>query len=214
MRKLILEDGSEIEVPTDEELTDLKTKAEKAATLEADLEKLKKEAENKENPDWRLARRKLEKMEEQLKSQGKGVKEDGSIIDQPTHIDPQEILKQATEAATKTANEVALNRYRDELLGSFDEETRKVVQHYYDKLSTGEELSFDKIRSLVNEASVLATPNHAPSSAVRHGTGSGAPPRISFDANGQQSKKPYSETEEGRATAEEIWGNSSFTKAK
>jgi hypothetical protein len=212
-RSIILEDGSEIEVPTEEELTDLKSKAEKATTLEADLEKLKKESENKENPDWRLARRKLERMESQLKEQGKGVKEDGSIIDQPTHIDPQEILKQATEIATKTANDVALTRYKDELLGSFDEETRKVVQHYYNKLSTGEELSFDKIRSLISEASVLATPNST-TSAARHGSGSGAPPRFSFDANGQQSKKPYSETDEGRKTAEEIWGKDSFTHAK
>lgn len=212
-RKIVLEDGSEIEVPTEEELTDLKSKADKASTLEADLEKIKKEAENKENPDWRLARRKLERMESQLKEQGKGVKEDGSIVDQPTHIDPQEILKQATEIASKTANDVALTRYKDELLGSFDEETRKVVQHYFNKLSTGEELSFDKIRSLVNEASILAAPAQS-SAHVRHGSGAGAPPRISFDANGQQSKKPYSETDEGRATAEEIWGNSSFTKAK
>lgn len=212
-RKIVLEDGSEIEVHTDEELADLKSKAERVTTLETELERLKKEAENKENPDWRVARRKLEKMEQQLKEQGKGVKEDGSIIDQPPVIDPQEILKQATEAATKTANDVALTRYKDELLNSFDEETRKVVQHYYNKLSTGEELSFDKIRSLVSEASRLATPSEqAPSG--RGGTGIGAPPRITFDSNGQQSKKPYSETDEGRATAEEIWGNSSFTKAK
>lgn len=209
-RKVILEDGSEIEVPTDEELADLNSKATKAAELGTEVERLKKESENKENLDWRLARKKMQKLEEQIQATGKKVNDDGTIVDPTTVIDTQEILKQATEIATKTSNEIALNRYRDEMLNSFDEETRKVVKHYYDKLSAGEELSFDRIRTLVSEASLHATPQGSSTATVRSGSGGGAPPRIKYDANGNISKTPFSDTDEGRNTANEIWGNTSY----
>ncbi len=210
-RTIVLEDGTEEEVPTQEELQALQEKASQADTLAKDIEALRVESEDKSNPDWRLARQKMKNMEAKLAQAGKKLDDEGNIIDTTSSLSSDQILEQAKTVATQAATSVALNQFKDELLRSFNEEDRKVVEHYFTKLSAGEELDFNKVRKFVDEASRLAQP--ADSTPQRVSPGSGAPPRISLDKNGNQAKQSYSETDEGRQTAEEIWGKDSFTKA-
>lgn len=217
MPKAILDDGTEVEVPSQDELQKLQEKAKQAEQLELDLKKANEALTKKDSPDWRNARRRMEKQDELLKAQGKAVDDDGNVIDVPATqqpINPDEIIKRAEEAATKKAQEVALTNYKNELLNSFDKDSREVVEHYYNKLSQGEELTFDSIRKFINEASRHVSPNASTRRPVSFGGSSGGAPRYDLKSDGSLNEKRFSETEDGAQVAKEIWGDSAYSSKK
>lgn len=211
-KTLILEDGTEVEVPTEEELAELRQKSESVETLTKELEDLKQQAGDKSDPDWKLARKKMKTMEDKLKEQGKHVDDEGNIVENQQQVSTDEIIKKAEEAATRTATQFSLDQFKNDMLKSYNEEDRKVVEHYYTKLSAGEDLSFDKVRELVGEAARHITPSSAPQH--RAPSGYGAPPIISVDAQGKPIQGRLADKPDVQAAAKEIFGDAAYTNAK
>ena len=138
-RKLVDEEGNEVEVPTDEELAALKVTAQveadkKVEEAKMQWEKDKKELEGQVNPNWKAMRESNERLKEAVKASGKEVDEQGNIIEKPVGLSRDEVVKTTEEAARK----VYLEGQIASRLGQYDNETSKVVKYYFDKLSAGE----------------------------------------------------------------------------
>lgn len=160
-KKVILEDGMEIEVPSDEELKTLHEKAQKVE--EAEKAKTAAEAKIKEleegvNPNWPDIRKQLadkKALEEQLKAQGKKIDADGKIVDEnPPAISVEDIAKTAGAAARKEI----MNSHKEILLRQFSADERKAIEFYFEKFSAGEELTIEKIDKFIADAEVLVRP--------------------------------------------------------
>lgn len=161
--KVILEDGTEKEVPTDEELKALQDKANEVDSLKKqyeDIVKEKAELEEGVNPNWPQVRKDIkrkENLEKALKDKGLIFGEDGKIIDDPAkkQVTTDDVDKRATEAAT---NVLLKNHIETKLLG-LDKEVKDAVLLKYEKLSAGENLSsISDVEKYLKEAMQLVVP--------------------------------------------------------
>lgn len=180
--KIVLEDGTEREIPTEEELKALN---EKVATSEQSLTELQKELglqegasivdsikELKEsaNPNWPAAREKMKKLQQVAKDKGINVDDSGNIVENNT-IRPEDLDAKIQQKST----EISFNNKKEEVLSKYKEEDKKVVEHYLNKLMTGEEPSISNLIKFQKEAERLAFPNEIdPMKQVFNTTG-GAP---------------------------------------
>jgi len=172
-RTLTDEDGNEVEVTTEEEQKALEDKAGKVEDLEKSAEELKgftdslelkegqsvadkiQEMKDDGNPDWKNMRAKNASLEKALKDSGKDIDDEGNIIEKEDKLSTEDLEKKITEGATK----VNINNQIDtELLKFKDEDQRKVVKHYFDKLASGEDMTAEKVDKFMKEASQLAIP--------------------------------------------------------
>jgi coenzyme F420-reducing hydrogenase alpha subunit len=195
-----------MEVPTEEELKALQTSAEQATELQKQVDELSKLKETYEKDpvqkNWNAIRAKTERMEAALKAQGKTVDDEGNVIEQPKSITAEEI----EEKARKAARSEMVGQQKRNLLAKYDDEQRKLVEHYLNKLTAGEEINIDNLEKFVQEADILANPNQTAKSAPFV---AGQPPRIKgIDEN------RFSDTDEGSKLANEIFGDESFAKKK
>jgi hypothetical protein len=204
-RTIVTEDGSTIEVPTDEELSALKESAAKAAELQTKVEQYEKDPIEKNWRELRASREaesaKAKKLEEQLATIGKQVKDDGTLVDAQKPLSYEEIEAKARLAARSEL----VGQQKRTLLSKYDEEKKKVVEHYLTKLTYGEEVTMDNLEKYVKEAELLADPTiaTAPKTPIVRGQ-----PPILTGADG----KRFSDTEAGKSLANEIFGNDSFAK--
>lgn len=210
-QSITLQDGSVKEVLTDEEVKALQEKANKVDELSPQLDTLKTELEgykgDKALENFRVLREKLNKANEALKLHGKQMNDDGTIVElTPKPVDPEELIKKATEAGQTAATSALLNQHRSALLAKYNPEERKIVEHYYNKLITGETVTIDNMEKFINEAASLANPNHN----VRPGQlpMGGQAPRI------QPNNSGFTTSDLGKSIADEVFGTESFTKAK
>jgi len=207
MRKFTLEDGTEIEVPTDEEIAEFKAKAEVNEELQTkvtEFEAAKAEEEaNPTNKNWKELRDSNKKLKEALKAEGKEISEDGAVKEQTESITMEEIQSESRKAAR---SELLDNR-KSTLLKKFDDEQRKVVEHYYDKLSAGEELDIESVDKYIGEAEKLANPDTAGSN-VKTTINNGVPNLIRDD------KDSFANTPDGKRLADEMFGENSFNKVE
>lgn len=206
-RTIVTEDGNTIEVPTEEELKALQDSAAKAEEFRKkaeDLEAAKSKYESDPvEKNWRELRAKTERLEAQIKEQGKMVAADGTISDAPKSLTPEEIEAKARAAARSEL----VGQQKKNLLSKFDDEKKKVVEHYLDKLTAGEDVSVDNIEKFVQEASLLAEP---PKSGVQRTPFVNGQPPVFKNADG----KSFAETEHGQSLANEVFGEESFAKKK
>lgn len=205
-RQITLEDGSQMEVPTDEELTALRTKATQADTLSVDIATLKQQKEALENDpatkNFTVLRGINQKLTDALKKQGKTVAEDGTVSEEKKSLTEEEIeakMKKVTQGEILAAQ-------KKSVFAKFDEEKRKVVEHYFNKLTAGEEVTPDNIDKYVREAQQLADPQAA-NAKPRHITVNGQPPK--FTPNDPNA---FGSTEAGKGIADELYGGLSYTK--
>lgn len=205
MEKIILADGTEREVPTAEELAMLNKLQEEHQTLKTKMEVFENDPVQK---NWNNLRQTNDKLKEALKAQGKEVKEDGTIVEAQKTFDPQELLNKASEVATARANEIATENYKRTLLSKYSDDEKKVIDHYYNKLMTGEQVTVENIDKFIGEASRLANPDQNNSSVQSFG---GQPPRFS---NTNQGQSDFAETDFGKQLANEVFGDDSYAKAK
>ena len=207
-QKLTLEDGSEVEVPTKEEQDVLQAKADAHDELQTkvtELEKFKEDSDaDPSNKNWKEMRDNNKRLKDALKASGKDVDDEGNITEKPNTLTAEEV----DERAIKAAKGELLSNHRSTLLNKItDEEQRKVVEHYFGKLSAGEELDFNGVEKYMQEAQRLATPAGEDSNRIN--VNGGAPKLV--NANGGNN---FSETEDGKRMAAEMFGDDSFTNAK
>lgn len=209
--KIILEDGSEREVPTEEELESLRKNSEEAERLKKDLEdleKTKQELEESQDPNYKKMRETLkakEKTIEQLKELGKKMEEDGTISDLEQSIDPNEIIKKAAEESKKAVFSSLITEKKEKLLKDFDEDQKNVIEKYFNKLTTGEELTLETIDNYFEKAKILANSEVGDNSILNNNI-SGKPPVFNTKKDSS-----FAETDEAKNIAKEIWGDQAYS---
>jgi len=165
-KKVTLDDGSEIEVLTDEEKKELQDNAAKAETLGKEIAGLNtqiKDLEEGSNPDWPSVRAKIkdkEKLEAAMKADGYSLGDDGKIIKaEGGDIKPGDIDKTATAAAQK----VIYDNHKASKLAQFDDETRAVIEKNYDLLAAGQTFeSVAGVDAILDNAIKIGAPTHIP----------------------------------------------------
>ena len=203
---LYTESGDEKEVLTDEEVEALKSPANALKDVMAELglevgdnvtEKLEdlknrvKELKAAESPDWRALRQKansLEVLVKNLTAQGKEINPQGEIVEKTT-LNASEIEQSARLAARQ---ELIQEKIEDTLEG-YGEDERKVIDHYYKKLSAGEEVSLKSVDKFLKEAIKLANVDESVSAAKKSIS------RIGSSASTpSQGGKNFAETDAGK----------------
>ena len=210
MEKIILQDGTEREVPTAEELAELTKKSESADELTTQNEEYKTKIDafdtDPANKNWKELRDVNSKLRTALKDSGKDVSDDGTITEKSEALTAEQIREEASSATKKTI----LDQQKNDLFSKItDEEQKKVVEHYFDKLSSGEELDFNGVSKVFTEAQRLATPQDGANDTTVGAYG--APPRTHI---GEEKRTDFAETDAGKAIADDMYGDDSFTKAK
>ena len=167
-RKLVDEEGNEVEVPTEEEIAALKADADKkVAEAQAAFNKEKEELEKQVNPNWKAMREKSDRLEAAIKTTGKEVDEQGNIVEKPIGLNKEEVIKTSEDAARK----VYLDGQIASRLGQYDTETAKVVKHYFDKLTMGEQVTVENIDSFMKQAEGAASPERSARTASSYERG-------------------------------------------
>lgn len=192
MATLFDEQGNEVEAFLPEEVEKEKEtlRTEYAGKL-TEVEQKLKDAEESANPNWGKARTKITNLERIARDKGFELDDEGNPIG-GTSAEREEIIKEAQEAGRNAAREEAVNSYKDELLGSYDKETREVIEHYFNKLAHGEELSVKKVSEIMKTAIVAAGVEPIKPTAPRS---HGRPP----EPKGSE-EKGFAHTPEGEAT--------------
>lgn len=179
--KIILEDGSEREIPTAEEIAALQEKATAFESLSSEKTKLEnqlKELEEGVNPNWREVRAKQKQLEtviSNLKSQGKIVEEDGTIKDHQAPVAPEDVRGIAAEEAAK----ITVQNHVDSKLNKYDSETRALVNKYYKKLINGEKVDMSNVDEFLTSAEKAAGISSSVDPLSRFQSASGSGPRES-----------------------------------
>ena len=145
--KVILEDGSEKEIPTDKELKDLQAGHDANKDKRSVVQEFKKVREDlgvkdgenlsdkikqmqeEQNPNWQKARQKISLMEKALEEKGIKVKDDGAIAT-GTEFSKEEI----TKTTQNLIDEGFAREKKNEALSQFNSEERKSVEPLLDKM--------------------------------------------------------------------------------
>jgi len=187
-------DGVEKEYYSSEELASELEK--KVGETKIEYESRMKELEGDINPNWKEAREKMKKDEEDLKNLREKYK-----IEEDKKIDPAEI---EANTVKKVRQQFIDETVEDELL-QFDEETKKVVKLYYNKLTAGEDVTNKNVRTFIEQAAKLAIPNRAEFNPLA--TRGGGAPRLS------ENKESFAEKPEGKSLGAQM-GLRSFNSIK
>lgn len=128
-----------------------------------------------------------------LESQGKELNDKGEIVDLNPKISYEDIENRARAAA----RDEQLNFRKEEFLSQYDEETRKVVEHNYNKLTAGEQITIANMGQFIDQAEMLSIPNRG--NVVRNAVTAsrGTVPNKAEPVN-------FAETEAGKGLAEEM----------
>ena len=192
--KIVLQDGTEREIPTAEELKSQNEQADKAKVVDgirkelgladdADLTSAIKEAKESSNPNWAAARQKMKILQDAAKAKGVEIDDAGNILDKPVGIKAEDVSKMVSEKTT----EALFIAERDRALSKHSVEDKKVVEHYFNKLMTGEDKSVANILKFTKEAESLAFPDRRIDPIKNAFNSSGAGPRYGAQA-GQVNK--------------------------
>lgn len=179
-------DGVEGEYFTPEEVAAkqaeaLQTKADEFKAREKDIEDL-------QNPNIKVLRDKAKRLEEFEKT-GKRVGEKGEVIDEPKPF--------SKDDAVAVAHQEMLNDRKEEILDSIDKEKREVVQHYYDKLTAGEEVNMKNMKEFISAAARMAEVDMPNENFNRYAAGRGGAPEVSFN----DKKENFADTDKGKNMA-------------
>ena len=148
------------------------------------------ELEKDINPNWREAREKIKRLEA-LEKKGKTIDDQGEIKETTPQINPAEIEQKAIDRMKKEMIEDAVN----ESLGRYNEEQKKVVKYYFDKLTTGEQLTAKNVDNFIRQAEVLASPQQDNRASRFSAMSNGKAPNENIGDKG------FGETEQGRSVA-------------
>lgn len=225
MRKLFDGDGKEVEVPTEEEIKVLETKA-KAAGDSAEATKLLKDvrdslglkdgddlvkavklAKESSNPNWGKIRSKLKKYESFIKKHHKdAVIDDDGEIQEP---DGSMSKKDVAELAEKTTREALIRNKRDTLLNQYPEDKRDVMKKQFKiQSASAEGLDDASVARFMTEAEGIVFPEGVPSKTQDHS--GGAPVHGDTDEEGSG----FAKTQQGEAVGDAMGLRSNTPEAK
>ncbi len=222
MTKLFTESGDEVEVPSEEELKELKVKAEKSGKVDElgkiliglretlgitdkdDLAEAVKLSKESANPNWAKARTAMAKMKKFIEStEGTTVDESGEVKKpDEQQMTPEEVEKSGRSAARKEIFEQEI----ESRLSKYPEEKRAVAKKYFEKLTQGEDMSMELINSGFKEAETLTfgaegSPSTAPVD--------GGVPNIGGDT-----KDDFADSSQGKQAGEAMGLRSNHPDAK
>ena len=129
---IILEDGTEREVPTKEEMESLQASADKVKEFSDQIEEL----EAGTNPNWPEIRQKLKKLDA-LEASGKEIGDEGEIKEKNIPFSQEDAQKISEQTTHKMIMKEKVNTY----LASIPEEKRQTVEETYNKLTVGQEVN-------------------------------------------------------------------------
>jgi len=124
------------------------TKLAELESVKVALEKEKATFEQERNPNWQKARSLIDTMKVALKEKGVDTDAEGNIINNPHNLDVERIRQEAINAARGEL----IGGKLDEYLAEYDEKSKGLVKHFYDKLSAGENVNLQNIRKYVEQA--------------------------------------------------------------
>lgn len=128
------------------------------ATKKAEWEQKEKEfkdLQEQQNPNWQKARKSMDAMRNALKEKGLDVDEDGNVKSSAQNIDIEKVRQEAIQAAK---NEMLGGRL-EELLGEYEPKAAEIVRHYYNKLTAGETVTLQNLRTFIVQAENVARSN-------------------------------------------------------
>ena len=169
----------EIEVPTAEELE--AQISQKVGETKAEYDNRIKEMEADLNPNIRELRQGFnaaKKKIEALEAQGKTLDDNGNVIDKEIKYNPEDIDRKINESIAKST----FTTEKQRLLGRFGDK-KDLVEHYLNKLLTGEDQTVENLYKFAGEAEQLANPggsDRIPSSVTSR------PPVDTFNEYGQK----------------------------
>lgn len=182
--KITLSDGTEREVPTQEEMTNFQNAHKELETLKPQFDSLKETLELQEgesltdkiselkdsaNPNWKEARTVIKNLKTALKEKDIEVDDSGNILSKPQSLTREEAEKIAEETYQKTATAGK----KAEILSKFQEAERKSIEAIFDKLNAVGG-SFEENMELAISKVVPSQKNNPLNNAVTFG-GGGAP---------------------------------------
>ena len=197
-RTLFDGDGNEIEVPNEEELTELKTKAEgseEATAKVTELESTITELEKDVNPDWKGLRTKAKNLEKALKDAE--VNYDpltGEVIKEAAPLSDEDLDKKIDAGVQKKL----VTAHKKTLLSGYDDEQKQVIEKYLDAfidVEGVEILTADDLNPVFEKALGAAGIKTSAKPHIK-----GQAPRVNTDG-----KSNYAETEEGQAMGKELF---------
>lgn len=153
--KIILEDGTEREVPTAQELEDLQNKAraaEKAAELESNVADLQKQLDDYKNQPgakgMKNLREALKNAKAALKEQNKELDEEtGTVID----TKPQTItIDDVQKTASQVVNQTKVQEFINSKISHLDEDSKKVFNEGFKQLVGDKQVAYEDAEKIVN----------------------------------------------------------------
>jgi hypothetical protein len=172
MRKLYDENHNVVEVPDEAEITALQEKAGKVDTMQAELDEL-----NGDDKviNFKKTREIIGNLTEALKKAGKSVDAEGNVTEAPGALSIEQIREESTRAAR---NEILNNHLASKLAGIKDENERKAVEEYYNRLSGGDVADIATVdKNFADAIKVVSTGDSNQGTVVLDG----APPKNAAD---------------------------------
>lgn len=183
-RKLFDEDGSPIEVPTEDEIKAIET-------AKADIEAKMKDLEAESNPNWKAARDKMKELESRNEEYASKLKEAGVKLESAS-LSREDIERIAQDKAQSMFLERSVE---SALKGTFGEKYES-AKRLFDKLTHGETLDEAKVgKTIKHVAGALGFDD--PKDAIHRAVASvGSAPIF------EPKTESYAETAEGKGLAQ------------
>ncbi len=148
----------------------------------------KKRLEEEANPNFKKMREQMKIKDELLGAKGVKLDAEGNpIVEEKFSKD--DIIREAQQATTRTL----LGARLDEELQNFTEEEAKVVKRQYEKLTAGEDVTMQNIRTFVNQAIGASGFDVKNNAATRTAGVSGQGPRIPVEGEDKLDDKVATE---------------------
>lgn len=136
----------------EKELSELRPLKDSSTKLQEEF-KQKEDSWNKEKGNWQKARQTIDNLRAVAESKGVKVDDDGNVVSNPQGINIDEIRKEAASAAKAEI----LGGHLQNVLSQYDEESGKLVKHYFEKITAGETVTLQNIDRFITQAESAAT---------------------------------------------------------
>jgi membrane-associated HD superfamily phosphohydrolase len=165
-------DGEEIKVPDEKQINDWKAGHDKNIERKETEKELKDDLANFQNDgksmNFRAIRQQNEKLKAELETRGKVITDKGNIEEKADNLTQEGIIKIAKE---EMKNEITKEKVNSVFAKINDKDQREVARDYFNRLSTGKNLTNELIEETMSQALNLAKVDATSTTSI-----SGKPP--------------------------------------